>query len=126
MMKKKEARICLYITSICLLFVFVYSWIFYNIRPPAILNYLLAQVGSSVGMSLTVPENPFNTWAKQLQEKEENLNKREEAILKLIEKSERDSKIILVLVFILSIVLFFFIFLNFYFDYQERKNLKRL
>lgn len=124
MRKKIKSLIYLIFLSLCSLF--LYSWARYKANPPAIVHYLLAQIGSSVGISLTVPENPFNTWAKQLQEKEENLQQREAMLIELLNKTEKEAKILLSLILVLLIVLFFLLFLNFYFDYQSRKFLKKV
>lgn len=123
-MFNKKLRIPIYFTFLSLVLIFCFSWISYDVNPPEILEYLLAQAGSGVGMSLSVPENPFNTLAQQLKEKETELEKREEDMLRILEKRERDSKIIFNLILGLITVLFTLLLLNFYFDYRARKNQK--
>lgn len=123
-MINKRLKIPIYFVSLALILIFCFSWIFYSAEPIEIVKYLLAQAGAGVGMSISVPENPFNTLAQQLQEKEAGLEKREEAVAEVLEKSERDGKIILTLILSLTTVLFFLILLNFYLDYQSRKYQK--
>jgi len=120
-MFNKKLRIPIYFVFSVLVLTFCFSWIFYGASPPDIMKYLLAQVGSGVGMSVSVPENPFNTLAQQLKEKETELEKREESIMATLEKRERDSRIIYNLILGLMTVLFSLLLLNFYFDYQNRK-----
>lgn len=123
-MTQKNIKILIYFFSFILAFLFYFSWSYYGASPPAIVKYLLAQMGSSFGVSLTVPENPFNNLVKQFQEKEEELQKREQKINEILAKSERDSRIILILILSLIIILFFLVLLNFYFDYRARKHQK--
>lgn len=123
-MFQKEIKILIYFFSLFLVFLFCFSWFYYRATPPAIIKYLGAQVGSSFGVSLSVPENPFNNLVKQFQEKEEELKKREEKINEILAKSERDGRIIMILILSLIIILFFLVLLNFYFDYRTRKHQK--
>lgn len=104
-----------------LLFVFCFSWFHYQATPVSIYKYLLAHIGTSVGVSLSVPENPFNNLVRQFQEKEADLKKREQKIDEILIKTERETKIILTLVLVLTIILVILILLNFYLDYQSRK-----
>lgn len=120
-MIQKKIKILIYCLLILLIFIFGFSWLRYGARPQAIVKYLLAQMGSTVGVSLNVPENPFNTWAKQLQEKETELQAREQKIDELLSKTARESRVILTLILVLTIILVLLILLNFYFDYQTRK-----
>lgn len=121
-MPQKTIKLLIYINSLFLVLLFCFSWFYYGANPAQIMRYLLAQVGSNLGVSLTVPENPFSNLAKQFQEKEAELQKREEAINEILRKTERNSRIILVLILSLIIILFFLVLVNFYFDYKTRKS----
>lgn len=125
-MIQNKIKMAIYFVSFLLVSIFCFSWLHYGAKPPEIMKYLLAQIGSSVGVSLTVPENPFNTLAKQLQEKEIELQKREKALDEILIKINRESKIILASILVLMIILVILILLNFYFDYQFRKTEKIL
>lgn len=118
---QKIIRFLIFLILFLLFSLFLFSWVRYKANPLAILKYLLAQIGTGVGVSLTVPENPFNTWAKQLQEKEFQLQEREKMINEILLKTERESKIILTLILVLMIILFFLLLINFYFDWKSRK-----
>lgn len=120
-MIQKLLKFSIYLVSLFLLSIFLISSLRYKTNPAAIFKYLIAQIGSSVGVSLTVPENPFNNLVKQFQEKEMELKEREEKVNEMLMKIERESRIILSLILILIIILFFLLLLNFYFDYRTRK-----
>lgn len=120
-MRQRMLKISIFIFSFILILIFCYSWVRYGVDPAKIMKYLVAEIGSSVGVSLTVPENPFNTWAKQLQERETELQKREQTLNEILIKTERESRIILTLILVLIIILFFLVLLNFYFDYRTRR-----
>ena len=119
-------RIATVIVAVLLVFVFGFSWASFKVNPFDITGYLVAQVGSSMGVSMSVSENPFNTLAQQLEEKEAQLQEKEKAL----EQKETGlggqifpsfDKIILGLIAGLLIILFVLILLNFYFDYRHRK-----
>lgn len=120
-MIRRIIKISIYFISFLLVLIFSFSWIKYEAKPVEIVKYLLAQIGSKVGVSLSVPENPFNTWAKQLQEKEIELQEREQRLNDILIKTERESRIILISILILTIILVILVLLNFYLDYQSRK-----
>lgn len=121
MMEKKVVKNLIFLVCFLLIFIFGFCWVRYQVFPSEILKYLGAQIGSSVGVSLTVPENPFNKWARQLQEKEKELNLRERALNEAFLKAQQESKIILTAILVLIIILFFLLLLNFYFDFKSRK-----
>ena len=69
---------------VILLLVVVVSVVFqvgFNTDTLSVGRYLVAQLGSAVGVTASVPSNPFNTLAIQLEEKEINLNQKEKALL---------------------------------------------
>jgi len=101
-----------------------YSKIVLKIRPTDLVYYSLASLGSSVGVSVSVPPNPYNTlvvqleeWQKQLEEKEKLLTQKE---IELNQKSIFQGEIISKLVFALLVIIFLLILINFYFDFKFR------
>lgn len=123
-MRNKKIKTAIYFVLLTLILVFCFSWINYGATPPEIMKYLLAQAGSGVGMSVSVAENPFNTLAQQLKEKETQLEEKEESLKTVLQQSERDSRIIMGLITVLISILFILILLNFYFDYKAGKYQK--
>jgi len=122
-------RIITGIVTILLIVVFGYSWASFKVNPFDITGYLVAQVGSSMGVSMSVSENPFNTLAQQLEEKEAQLQEKEEALEQREASSgsrdfSEEGRIILWLISGLLIILFILILLNFYFDYKRTKYVK--
>lgn len=109
-------------------FIFIIFSFFYYLgaNPIEIGRFTGASIGSAVGITVGVPENPFNKIALQLKEKEENLNERERVL------DQRETEFINVknnnkqLYFIASgiVVLFILIILNFFFDYRRKKKYK--
>ena len=86
-----------------------------------------AKIGSAIGMSTSVVENPFSRLALQLSEKEERLNKLEKELNEkeksLGEHSKtEDSRLLLWLMASGIIVLFMLIALNYYLDWKRKKN----
>lgn len=82
-------------------------------------EYLLGQVGAT----LQVAENPYNTLAKDLQNWEDDLNKREQELaegLVIQNGSEVSESTFLVLVIITSI-LGGLLVVNFYLDWKRRR-----
>ena len=122
-------RIITGIVTILLIVVFGFSWASFKVNPLDITGYLVAQVGSSMGVSMSVSENPFNTLAQQLEEKEAQLQEKEKALeQREASPGSRDfseeGRIILWLISGLLIILFILILLNFYFDYKRTKYVK--
>ena len=113
--------------SLFLFMSLIFSSTFYEVNPLAVVRYFLATAGSTVGVSLGVPENPFNTLAQQLKEKETRLENREYVLDEREgELEERSlflpSEIILNLILGMMIMLLSLISLNFYFDHKDRNS----
>lgn len=119
---QKNIKFLIYFIFSVLVLTLFFAWFRYKTSPIAIVKYMLAQAGYTVGVSLNVPENPFNIWARQLQEKETDLQKREQMLNEILVKTERESRIILTLILVLIIILFILVLVNFYFDYQTRRS----
>ncbi len=127
--KKRRLAIRTGITTLSLfLFIsLVFSLTFYEVNPLAVVKYFLATAGSTVGVSLGVPDNPFNTLAQQLKEKETRLENREYALdEREVELEERNlflpSEIVLSLILGTMVMLLSLISLNFYFDHKDRNG----
>lgn len=129
-MPSKILTTLIILVTLVLILVFSFSWISFQVGPVDIMKYLGAQVGSNIGVSVSVSENPFNTLAQQLERKEIELQEKE----KTLEQKEaqlqnkdfsQQGKIILSIIAGLIIVLFILILLNFYFDYKRRKYKSR-
>ena len=97
-----------------------------GLNPVDIGVFLGAKIGSAVGLSTSVVENPFSRLALQLNEKEERLNKLEKELNKK-EKSlgeynkTENSRLLLWLMAGGIIVLFMLIALNYYLDWKRKK-----
>jgi hypothetical protein len=94
-------------------------------NPLDIGKFFGAQFGQAVGMSVAVPDNPFNKLAAQLKEKENDLNTRERALL----LRERDLSIVDKtqnrIIYVIGagvLILLFLIVTNFFLDYRRRRN----
>ena len=106
------------------LFLLGYSKIILRIAPTDLVSYSLASFGSAVGVSVSVPPNPYNTIAVQLQdwqnkliEKEKTLNQKE---LELRQKSVIQGEIISKLIVALLGIIFLLVLINFYLDFKFR------
>jgi hypothetical protein len=107
--------------------VFGFSWVSFRVNPVDIVKYFGAQVGSAIGVSVSVEPNPFSQLAQQLKEKEIQLQEKEKILAQReTELRDRDflggGKIILGLISGLLIILFILILLNFYLDYKRRRK----
>ncbi len=100
---------------------FIFSWRFYNVNPVDLGQYLGARVGS-VGTQLEVAENPYNSLARQLREREEELDEREKKLLETLEKRDAENRWISNLILGSITLLFILLLFNFYLDYKMRKN----
>ena len=111
----------------CIIVLSIYLQVSFHASPAAVIRYLAAQAQSAIGVNASVPANPINTLAKQLNErkegiveKEKELEQREEIIQGQISKEQEKT-----LVYLLATggVLLFLIVLNFYFDYRRRRRI---
>ena len=96
-----------------------------GLSPVSITKFFGAKLGSAVGVSTSVPENPFNKLAGQLKQKEEELALREQELNLKAEEldSGNNSQDLLIIVLGIGIVvLFALVLLNYYLDYRRRKN----
>lgn len=103
--------------------------IFFNTNPISVGRYVVAQIGSSIGITVSVPVNPFNTLAQQLDEKEalllekeKKLQQREMGLQESLEEkgSGRNRSLIYGVV---GGVLLILILMNFYFDHRRRSRI---
>lgn len=96
-----------------------------EIKPLDIGKFFGAQFGQAVGMSVSIPENPFNKLAAQLEEKENKLNEREIA-LDIREKSTTDAdKFQNKIIYAIGagmVMLLVLILINFSLDFHRRRN----
>jgi hypothetical protein len=98
-----------------------------GLNPINITEFLGAKFGQAVGMSVSIPENPFNRIALQLKEKENNLNERE-AALSAKEKQISQTEIgggqnnLMRVLIVGIIILFILVIVNYYLDYRRRKR----
>jgi len=101
-----------------------YSKIALKVGPTDLVSYSLASLGSSVGVSVSVPPNPYNTLAVQLQEWQRKLEEKERMLtqkeVELNQKSIVRGEIISKLVVSLLIIIFVLILINFYLDFKFR------
>ncbi len=105
-----------------LIYIIAGSLVMANINPIDVGRFIGAKIGSAVGMSLSVPENPINKLALQLKEKEADLAQKEQD-LNAREKALNDRNNPLMIVLTVGIgVLFALILLNYYLDYRRRRR----
>jgi hypothetical protein len=100
-----------------------------GINPINLSAFFGAKFGQAIGMSVSIPENPFNKLALQLQEKENSLNQREAELNKKAddlsaEKVDNQNPLITYLM-IGIIFLFILVMTNYYFDYKRRQAEKK-
>ena len=98
-----------------------------NLNPIDISVFLGSRIGSAVGLNVSVPENPFNKLAMQLEEKEERLNEREKNLDDRAEALGVGDNIGLWLMIIAFGIgaLFVLLLLNFYLDIRQRRFKKK-
>jgi hypothetical protein len=94
--------------------------------PFTIGKYLVAQVGSGIGVTATIPVNPLNTLTQQLRDKDAVLQERENVLLQReaeIQSNAIEQENRLPLYFAAGGIVFAsFIALNFYLDYKRRRR----
>ncbi len=125
-MFKKIINLLMGILILSFVFIFGFYWFSYKISPIFVVNYLAAQAGSAIGISATVPPNPYNTIAQQLNKKEKELQEREKEInqkeKQIKEKVVSQNKAILWGLFSMTFILFVLILMNFYLDFKRKKS----
>jgi len=101
---------------------------FFNIlgaKPLDIGKFLGAQFSQAVGMSVSIPENPFNKLAIQLKDKENRLNEREAALDlrdKEVSQTDKMQNRIIYAIGIGLMTLLVLIVVNFFMDFHRRRN----
>jgi hypothetical protein len=99
-----------------------------GINPVNLSQFLGAKFGQAIGMSVSIPENPFNKLALQLKEKEERLNAREAELAKRenvlttsgVPAGNQDKLVFYLMIGI--IILFILVVANYYLDYKRRQK----
>lgn len=121
----------MYKTTLVFLFIIVAVLIFTQIlfkRDPVVIGrYLITQIASGIGITVSVPQNPFNTLAQELQKKEASLLEKEEELRqreselreKAVEEEFRRNRAFLIYLLAAGGVLLGLILLNFYFDHRR-------
>jgi hypothetical protein len=101
----------------------------FGLNPVNVGRYVGAQFGRAVGLSVGVPENPFNKLALQLEEKEDQLNVREKSLneqeAKLAAQAEVRYSPLLTGLTIGVIILFLLVIFNYYLDYRRKKRAEK-
>ncbi|KKQ61400.1 MAG: hypothetical protein US83_C0006G0040 [Candidatus Falkowbacteria bacterium GW2011_GWC2_38_22] len=101
-----------------------------GINPVDVGIFYGSKVGSAVGMSSSVAENPFNKLALDLKNKENSLSQKEQALnareAELNSRSGLNQTVLLWVVIVGIFILFILIIINFILDYRRRKNEKNI
>lgn len=109
-------------------FILVGFFFYVGANPVSVGKFIGAKFSRAVGMSVSVPENPFNKLALQLKEKEDRLNNMESELnQREIEMAKNASSSQAKLIIGMGaglILLFILIALNFYLDYRRRQQSK--
>ena len=117
------------ILFIILVLLLIYSKVALKVGPSDLVFYSLASLGSSVGVSVSVPPNPYNTLASKLQEWQTKLEEKEKLLtqkeIELNQKSIFQGEIISKLVVSLLIIIFVLILINFYLDFKFRIKISK-
>jgi hypothetical protein len=108
-----------------LVYIIIGSLFLAGVNPVDIGRFVGAEIGSAVGMSLSIPENPFNKLALQLREKEANLTQKEQELNKreqeLADRSGGQNTTMMILAAGVCF-LFILVVFNYYLDYKRRKS----
>jgi len=101
---------------------------FFNIlgaNPLDIGRFFGAQFSQAVGMSVSIPENPFSKLASQLKEKENSLNEREQALIsreRSLSSTDKIQNRIIYATGIGLVILLILIVVNFFLDHKRRRD----
>jgi hypothetical protein len=122
-------KIISFVHSLRILFLVLIIFGFFGvigINPVNLTEFFGAKFGQAIGMSVSIPENPFNKLALQLAEKENTLNQREIELNKKaneLSAGKTDDQNPLITYLMLGIIfLFILVMVNYYFDYKRRKS----
>ena len=114
----------LYLLAIIIIGFFFVS----GLNPVDISVFFGAKLGKAIGMSIGVPENPFNKLALELKQKEVELDQREKELIKREEglsKVKANGNWVLYGLAIGILILFVLVGVNFYFDRRRRTQIKK-
>lgn len=95
-----------------------------GLNPVDLGKFVGAKMGSAIGMSISVPENPINKLALELKEKEAGLNDREKELNDREKELARTGALNDNMYLFMGggiVILFFLVLMNFYLDYRRRK-----
>ncbi len=107
---------------------FITIGFFYQIglNPVDVGKFLGANIGSAVGINVSIPENPVNKFALQLKEKEDILNAREQDLdvraQKYVESGRSSQNILIAILGVGVVLLFVLVIVNYYLDYKRKKS----
>jgi hypothetical protein len=95
--------------------------------PIRIAEFIGSKIGNAIGVSSSVPANPFNTLALQLKDKENQLKDKEQELRSREDRLNGElvsQRTILYGLASLVAILFILVLFNFYFDNKRRNNKK--
>ena len=125
-MLKRLIKTIHYLRVYFLAFFVVALFYYIGLQPINVSKFIGAKLSSAVGMSTSVPENPFNKVALQLKEKEQSLNEKENSLYQReaeLAKNQYSLQTKLMKVMIAGIfVLLLLILFNYYLDYRRKKS----
>jgi len=93
-------------------------------NPVNVSQFIGGKLGRAVGMSVSIPDNPFNKLALQLKEKEDELNAREKELSAReadLNEQRANASPWLIGLYAGIAILFFLIIINYYLDYRRRR-----
>lgn len=125
-MVKRTATLIHKLRVYFLLFIAVGFFYQIGLDPVDVGKFVGSNIGSAVGMNVSIPENPINKLALQLQEKEDALNAREQALSAREQELGIDQgsnqNLLLMILGVGIVVLFILVIINYYLDYKRRNN----
>jgi hypothetical protein len=127
-MLRRTIKAIHYLRVYFLAFFIIVLFYYVGLQPVDVSKFIGAKFSRAVGMSTSVPENPFNKVALQLKEKEQQLNEKENALDLKADELAHDNYTLqtkLTIILIAGVaLLFLLIMLNFYFDYKRKQQEK--
>lgn len=125
-MLKKTIKFIHTLRIFLLVFIVIAFFTVLGINPVNVSKFVGSKIGRAVGMSVSIPENPFNKLALQLKEKEAELDARERNLagkeLALNSTSGKQSNFIILALSIGIGILFILVVFNYYLDYRRKKK----